>query len=498
MPEGLLRLFAARPLSQIARDLVDILIVAWVIYRALLVLRGTRAIQMAVGLGIALLVYLGARTFHFVTLQNLLSWLLSSIVLIVVVVFQNDIRRALIRMGGTAWFTGGREQQSRVIDEVVAAATELARHRMGALIAFEQDANVLEFVKSEGIQLDCVVTRELLVSLFVPESVNKLHDGAVLIRDLKIARAGVFFPMPDTKILDAQLGSRHRAALGITEETDAVVVVVSEERGTISFCFSGNIVSNLDGQSLRHALLGLFGRSAKKKRGASKKAAAPVSAGTPAPVSVAQTRGSTPDALAKSGAITVKTPPPSVARPSTATPPATTTLMRASPASAESLAARQASGPMPAGKPAAPAQPTSTPMRPSMPPEPPRGADAAPTSIRASSFVPMTTKRADDEESPSSRRPPRLTGASATASPIPAALPAIPLPPAALPLAALPPAIVEKEIPSDPPPSGPIQAESDGDDQDAPIVSPRSSNASSPPPSLPPAALPAEPSGDHR
>ena len=266
MLDFLSRLFAARPVDQVLRDLLDIVIVAWVIYRALLVLRGTRAIQMAVGLGIVSLVYLGAKLLKLATLLGLLSSLLSSIVLVVVVVFQNDIRRALIRVGNTAWFSGGREQQSRVIDEVVAAATELARHRMGALIAFEQDANVLEFAKSEGIPLESMVTRELLVSLFVPESVNKLHDGAVLIRDLKIARAGVFFPMPDTKVLDAQLGSRHRAALGITEETDAVVVVVSEERGTISFCFSGNIVSNLDGQSLRHALLGLFGRSARKKR----------------------------------------------------------------------------------------------------------------------------------------------------------------------------------------------------------------------------------------
>ncbi len=266
MFEGLRHLFSARPLSQILRDLLDILIVAYVVYRALLVLRGTRAMQMGIGLGIVFLVYLGAKLFDLVTLLNLLSYLLSSIILIIVVVFQNDIRRALIRMGGRAWLSGGREQQSRVIDEVVAAATELARHRMGAIIAFEQDANVLEFVKSEGIPLEAAVTRELLVSLFVPESVNKLHDGAVLIRDLKISRAGVFFPMPETKILDASLGSRHRAALGITEETDAVVVVVSEERGTISFCFSGNIVSNLDGQSLRHALLGLFGRSTRKKR----------------------------------------------------------------------------------------------------------------------------------------------------------------------------------------------------------------------------------------
>jgi diadenylate cyclase len=263
--EGLYHLFESRPALLILRDVADVFIVAYVLYRALLVLRGTRAMQMGVGLGVVFLVYFGAGFVGLATLLSLLSWLLSSIILVVVVVFQNDIRRALIRMGGSAWLGSGREQQSRVIDEVVAAATELARHRMGAIIAFEQDANILEFVKSEGITLEATVTRELLVSLFVPESVNKLHDGAVLIRDLKIARAGVFFPMPEAKTLDASLGSRHRAALGITEETDAVVVVVSEERGTISFCFSGNIVSNLDGQALRQALLGLFGRTAKKK-----------------------------------------------------------------------------------------------------------------------------------------------------------------------------------------------------------------------------------------
>ena len=318
MLEFLGRLFEGRPPQQIVRDLLDVIIVAWVIYRALLVLRGTRAIQMAIGLGIVLLVSLGAQALKLATLRGLLSSLLSSIVLIVVVVFQNDIRRALIRMGNTAWFTGGREQQSRVIDEVVAAATELARHRMGALIAFEQDANVLEFTKSEGIQLDSVVTRELLVSLFVPESVNKLHDGAVLIRDLKIARAGVFFPMPDTKILDAQLGSRHRAALGITEETDAVVVVVSEERGTISFCFSGNIVSNLDGQSLRHALLGLFGRAARRRRPGAKKAPSPPSPAPPAP---AQTTMRPPPSMGPtraSGALALPPAPPLAATSKTA------------------------------------------------------------------------------------------------------------------------------------------------------------------------------------
>jgi uncharacterized protein (TIGR00159 family) len=274
MLEGLLHLFSRRPMGQVVIDVLDILVVTWAVYRALLVLRGTRAMQMGTGLGVIFLVYVIAKWAGFITLYNLLSTLLSSIILIVVVVFQNDIRRGLMRVGARAFFGGiARQQESRVIDEVVAAATELARHRMGALVCFEQEANLDEFVVGQGTTIDAQVQRELLVGLFVPESVNKLHDGAVVIRNFRVAKAGVFFPMPDTRVLDKSLGSRHRAALGITEETDAVVVVVSEERGTISFCFNGNIVSNLDGASLRQALLGLFGQRArtKKKPGAQRK-----------------------------------------------------------------------------------------------------------------------------------------------------------------------------------------------------------------------------------
>ncbi len=269
MIEGFLHLFQARPWLQVLIDFFDISLVAFVIYRALLVLRGTRAMQMGLGLAVILVIDVIARYAGLATLNNLLSSLLpsSSIILIVVVVFQNDIRRGLMRVGARAFFSGiTREQESRVIDEVVAAATELARHRMGALICFEQDANLDEFVVGQGTIIDAAVQRELIVGLFVPESVNKLHDGAIVIRNLRIVKAGVFFPMPDTKILDKSLGSRHRAALGITEETDAVVVVVSEERGSISFCFNGNIVSNLDGASLRQALLGLFGQRTRKKK----------------------------------------------------------------------------------------------------------------------------------------------------------------------------------------------------------------------------------------
>ncbi|HKQ69903.1 MAG TPA: diadenylate cyclase CdaA [Polyangiaceae bacterium] len=327
MPEGILHLFARRPLGQVFTDIADLLIVTYVIYRALLVLRGTRAMQMGTGLLLIGLVYVAAKYLALVTLLNLLSTLLSSIILIVVVVFQNDIRRGLMRVGSRAFLGGfARAQESRVIDEVVASATELARHRMGALIAFEQDANLDEFVVAQGIPVESVVTRELLVSLFVPESVNKLHDGAVIIRNLRIAKAGVFFPMPESRIVDTSLGSRHRAALGITEETDAVVVVVSEERGTISFCFSGNIVSNLDGASLRQALLGLFGRKARKK--GTKKVSTPTGRqsyasipgrplGTPTPSPVALGGLSNPSAVPNE-----PTPLPQPVSPSSRPPPA--------------------------------------------------------------------------------------------------------------------------------------------------------------------------------
>ncbi len=271
MLEGLLHLISPRPISQILIDILDLLVVTYVVYRALLVLRGTRAMQMGTGLGVIFLVYVVSKWAGFITLFNLLQTLLSSIILIVVVVFQNDIRRGLMRVGARAFLGGiSRQQESRVIDEVVAAATELARHRTGALICFEQDANLDEFVVGQGTILDAVVQRELLVTLFYPDTSNKLHDGAVVIRNLRIAKAGVFFPMPDTKVVDKSLGSRHRAALGITEETDAVVVVVSEERGTISFCHNGNIVLNMDGASLRQALLGLFGQRSRKKKSGSK------------------------------------------------------------------------------------------------------------------------------------------------------------------------------------------------------------------------------------
>ena len=294
IPEGLLHLFSRRPLGQWAVDVMDLLLVAWIIYRALLVLRGTRAQQMSIGVLVLAAAYAGAKWAGLITLVNLMDAVLGNLVLILVIVFQNDVRRGLMRLGDKAWLPGfSRAQETKIIDEVVAAATELARHRIGALIAFEQNASLDEFVASHGIAMDSSVSRELLVTIFQSESVNKLHDGAVVIRNLRIAAAGVFFPMPEARNLDASLGSRHRAGLGITDETDAVVVVVSEERGSVTVCYRGNMIQHLDGQKLKAVLLDLMGH----KPRASKKSA---------PKVVPESKRDSTTASAK----TVVTPPP--------------------------------------------------------------------------------------------------------------------------------------------------------------------------------------------
>jgi diadenylate cyclase len=269
--DGLSTFFLERDPWRTAGDVLDILLVAYLFYRGLLLIRGTRAMQMVVGLLLVFVVYHVARRAELVTLLSLLDGLLTHVVLIVVVLFQNDIRRALMRVGSRPFFRAARSaRESQVIEEVVKAASALAQKRIGALVVFERDAALDEFIE-QGTVLDASVSKELLYSIFVPSYENPMHDGAVVIRDGRIWQAGVFLPLTDGQKVDRTLGTRHRAAIGISEETDAVVVVISEERGTASLCFSGNIVRDLDPNMLRQALVGLFDKQSRKRaRGAKK------------------------------------------------------------------------------------------------------------------------------------------------------------------------------------------------------------------------------------
>jgi uncharacterized protein (TIGR00159 family) len=224
--------------------------------------------QMGVGIVLVFVVYQSAKRLGLVTLYTMLDTLLTSIVLIIVVIFQQDIRRALMRFGRGPFFSsGGVALDHQVIDDAVKAATSLAHKKIGALVVFERESALDEFIES-GTMLDAAVSKELLYSIFIPSHENPMHDGAVIIREGRMWQAGAFLPLTASTKLDRNLGTRHRAAIGISEETDAVVIVVSEERGEVSLCFNGNIVRNLDAALLRKVLLGLFQKRQRRKLGA--------------------------------------------------------------------------------------------------------------------------------------------------------------------------------------------------------------------------------------
>jgi uncharacterized protein (TIGR00159 family) len=243
---------------QVITTVVDIALVYYLIYRFLLTIRGTRAAQMVVGIVLIGVAFMVAERVELTTVSWLLDNFISYFIILIIVVFQQDIRRALGRLGQNVLPFGRRHEASHVVDEVVAGCAQLARARMGAIVVFERDAALEEFV-DDATPIDAALSRQLLVSLFVPAKDNELHDGAVVINKLhRIELARALLPLSRATDLGPEFGTRHRAALGITEDTDAVVVVVSEERGEISLCFKGSIARDLEPVMLRRALVGLF------------------------------------------------------------------------------------------------------------------------------------------------------------------------------------------------------------------------------------------------
>jgi uncharacterized protein (TIGR00159 family) len=235
---------------------IDIFVVYYVIYRVLLTIKGTRAAQMVIGIVLIGGAFFAAERFNMTTVSWLLDNFIEYFIIIVIVVFQQDIRRALMRIGQNVSRFGRPHAVSHALEEVLSAAEHLAKARMGGIVVFEREANLEEFLDS-GSVIDAALSKELLVALFVPSRDNELHDGAVVIRELRLHRAGAVLPLSRSKMA-SDFGTRHRAALGITEETDAVSVVISEERGEVSLCFNGSIARDLEIDELRTALQGLF------------------------------------------------------------------------------------------------------------------------------------------------------------------------------------------------------------------------------------------------
>lgn len=246
------------------RDLLDIAIVSFVLYRVLLVFQGTLAVQMLAGLGLLMVARYLARQVELRSLSFLLDNFWAFWVLALVVLFQPELRRALAQAGRSRLVQRllgeASEARHQVVEEVARAAESLAAKRIGALVVLER-ASGLQHYADLGVPVDAQLSAELLGSLFLPAS--PLHDGAVFVRDGRISVAGCFLPLSRNLQVSRTLGTRHRAALGLSEETDAVVVVVSEETGAISLAVEGRIESGLEPAELRHRLERLLAEPAR-------------------------------------------------------------------------------------------------------------------------------------------------------------------------------------------------------------------------------------------
>jgi diadenylate cyclase len=241
------------------RDAIDIVLVAVVLYRVFLMFKGTRAVQMLVGLAGLMVASFLARHLELYSTSWILDNFWSFWVLALLVLFQPELRRVLAQIGQSPVFQGitraSREEQTHIVDDVTRAADSLAGKRIGALIVLERSTGLRNYAEL-GVPLDALVSADLLVSLFLPYS--PLHDGAAFIRDDRIVAAGCFLPLSRNPELGRALGTRHRAAVGLSEETDAVVLAVSEETGRISLAVDGHMETSLDRESLRQRLAELF------------------------------------------------------------------------------------------------------------------------------------------------------------------------------------------------------------------------------------------------
>jgi uncharacterized protein (TIGR00159 family) len=239
------------------RDLVDIALVMVVFYLLLAAVKGTRALSMLWGILILTGIYYAAKAFDLITLAAILSKVLFYLPFAIIILFQHEIRRILAAVGRTRLlrWTASLSPRQVLINDIVLACETLRAHRYGALIVIERDEGLRPIVET-GIPIDAQLSYDLMVNLFTPGT--PLHDGAAVVQGGRIAAAGCFLPLSSRPDLSTEYGSRHRAALGITEETDAVVVVVSEERGALTVAEEGHLHPDLERTELRDLLMDLL------------------------------------------------------------------------------------------------------------------------------------------------------------------------------------------------------------------------------------------------
>lgn len=243
-------------------DLIELLLIGSAVYAVMNFLRGTRGARLLRGfslllVGGTLLMYLLANLLDLSRILVLFPIFIAALFAVALVAFQPELRRALIRLGAKTWFVESSEEVDRVIEQVIEAVASLSKNKIGGIMAFER-ATEFGTLTEDAIKLDAEVTSQLLTTIFWPGSA--LHDMGVVISRGRISAAGVQFPLADSEDVSAELGSRHRAAIGLSEDSDALVVVVSEETGTISIVEDGQMKRGLTPESLRHALREGLGR----------------------------------------------------------------------------------------------------------------------------------------------------------------------------------------------------------------------------------------------
>src|SRR5262245_48609467 len=241
-------------------SVLDILIVSFIIYQVLILIKGTRGVQMALGLSVLIAFFYFSRWSRLETVSWLLTNILPYFVFAIIVIFQSEIRRALAHFGKTTFFSGFSSiNRNEFYDEIVLAATTLSSKHTGALIVIQRDMGLKSYVES-GIGIDAALSYDLLVCVFKPQV--PLHDGAVIIQYGRVAAAACFLPLTVQPRLSKDPGTRHRAAIGVTEETHAVGIIVSEETGAISLAHDGEIERFLDGDRLKSRLRDVIERKA--------------------------------------------------------------------------------------------------------------------------------------------------------------------------------------------------------------------------------------------
>ncbi len=251
MRQFLLQLSEAMPRINI-RAVIDILLVALLIYQSAMIMRGRRAMHIVLGLGTLVVVYVAAMLTGLELVRTVLEAIAPYTAFALIVVFQSELRRMLSRLGEQRWMgIGSRFQTREIADEIVLAVGYLAQHKIGALIVLEGDVGLRSFIES-GVSLDARVTRDLLLAIFQPGAA--LHDGAVIVQNGRIAAAACFLPLTMNPNLSGKLGTRHRAGIGVTEESDCLAVIVSEERGTISLAARGELREDVSMEALAERL----------------------------------------------------------------------------------------------------------------------------------------------------------------------------------------------------------------------------------------------------